>query len=170
LSRLIDQRPEPPRLVESDAFSLLAIAQLANDSKAGIPFEEMAEVDDSPGVRTVDMIVPTTSQDLIAGISPQVEDGPLPREDVSAHVALRVDHPPTLPSPPHGSPRRRRERTPALTEPGGGDQLTEDRQPGRSALPAIMIAMPTAEIYTLLLAGLLVGGVLWVVTRFMDRD
>lgn len=36
--------------------------------------------------------------------------------------------------------------------------------------PAIMIAMPTAEIYTLLLAGLLVGGVLWVVTRFGDRD
>ena len=33
-----------------------------------------------------------------------------------------------------------------------------------------MIAMPTAEIYTLLLAGLLVTGVLWVVTRFIDRD
>ena len=43
-------------------------------------------------------------------------------------------------------------------------------QLGRSTSPAIMIAMPTAEIYTLLLAGLLVGGVLWVVTRFMDRD
>ncbi len=41
---------------------------------------------------------------------------------------------------------------------------------GRSSVPAIMIAMPTAEIYTLLLAGLLVGGVLWVVTRFIDRD
>ena len=36
--------------------------------------------------------------------------------------------------------------------------------------PAIMIGMPTAEIYTLLLAGLLIGGVLWVVTRFIDRD
>ncbi len=36
--------------------------------------------------------------------------------------------------------------------------------------PAIIIAMPTAEIYTLLLAGLLIGGVLWVVTRFIDRD
>ena len=34
----------------------------------------------------------------------------------------------------------------------------------------MMIAMPTAEIYTLLLAGLLVGGVLWVVARFSDRD
>ena len=33
-----------------------------------------------------------------------------------------------------------------------------------------MIVMPTAEIYTLLLAGLLIGGVLWVVTRFIDRD
>ena len=33
-----------------------------------------------------------------------------------------------------------------------------------------MIAMPTAEIYTLLLAGLLVAGVLWFVTRFSDRD
>ena len=33
-----------------------------------------------------------------------------------------------------------------------------------------MIAMPTAEIYTLLLAGLLVGGVLWVAARFIDRD
>ena len=43
-------------------------------------------------------------------------------------------------------------------------------EPGRSSVPAIMIAMPTAEIYTLLLAGLLVGGVLWVVTRFSDRD
>ena len=43
-------------------------------------------------------------------------------------------------------------------------------QPERSSVPAIMIAMPTAEIYTLLLAGLLVGGVLWVVSRFIDRD
>ena len=33
-----------------------------------------------------------------------------------------------------------------------------------------MITMPTAEIYTLLLAGLLIAGVLWVVTRFIDRD
>jgi hypothetical protein len=41
---------------------------------------------------------------------------------------------------------------------------------GRVWGPAIMIAMPTAEIYTLLLAGLLVAGVLWVVTRFIDRD
>jgi hypothetical protein len=37
-------------------------------------------------------------------------------------------------------------------------------------VPAIMIAVPTAEIYTLVLAGLVVGGVLWVVTRFIDRD
>lgn len=33
-----------------------------------------------------------------------------------------------------------------------------------------MIAMPTAEIYTLLLAGLFVLGVLWVASRFIDRD
>lgn len=33
-----------------------------------------------------------------------------------------------------------------------------------------MIAMPTAEIYTLLLAGLLVAGALWVVTRFTGGD
>ena len=33
-----------------------------------------------------------------------------------------------------------------------------------------MIDLPTAEIYTLLLAGLLVAGVLWVATRFIDRD
>jgi len=33
-----------------------------------------------------------------------------------------------------------------------------------------MVAMPTAEIYTLLLAGLLAAGVLWVVIRFIDRD
>jgi hypothetical protein len=33
-----------------------------------------------------------------------------------------------------------------------------------------MVPMPTAEIYTLLLAALLVGGVLWVVSRFTDRD
>jgi hypothetical protein len=33
-----------------------------------------------------------------------------------------------------------------------------------------MIAMPTAEIYTLLLAGRLVGRVLWVVTRLTDRE
>ena len=32
-----------------------------------------------------------------------------------------------------------------------------------------MVAMPTAEIYTLLLAGLLVAGVLWVVARFHRR-
>ena len=46
----------------------------------------------------------------------------------------------------------------------------EREESGRSSVPAIMIAMPTAEIYTLLLAGLLVGGVLWVVSRFIDRD
>ena len=47
------------------------------------------------------------------------------------------------------------------------DQVSrEDRSSG----PVIMIAMPTAEIYTLLLAALLVAGVLWVVTRFIDRD
>jgi hypothetical protein len=39
-----------------------------------------------------------------------------------------------------------------------------------STPPVIMIGMPTAEIYTLVLAGLLVGGVLWVVSRFTDRD
>jgi hypothetical protein len=33
-----------------------------------------------------------------------------------------------------------------------------------------MMAMPTAEIYTLLLAGLVAAGVLWLVTRFIDRD
>ncbi len=33
-----------------------------------------------------------------------------------------------------------------------------------------MMGMPTAEIYTLLLAGLLALGVLWVVARFIDRD
>ena len=50
-----------------------------------------------------------------------------------------------------------RHREPALRKPG-------------SSVPAIMVAMPTAEIYTLLLAGLLVAGVLWVLTRFIDRD
>ena len=43
-------------------------------------------------------------------------------------------------------------------------------QSARSSVPAIMVAMPTAEIYTLLLAGLVVAGVLWVLTRFIDRD
>jgi hypothetical protein len=33
-----------------------------------------------------------------------------------------------------------------------------------------MMAMPTAEIYTLLLAGLLAVVVLWLVARFKDRD
>jgi hypothetical protein len=33
-----------------------------------------------------------------------------------------------------------------------------------------MMAMPTAEIYTLLLAGLLAVVVLWLVARFNDRD
>jgi hypothetical protein len=33
-----------------------------------------------------------------------------------------------------------------------------------------MMAMPTAEIYTWLLAGLFAAGVLWLVTRFDDRD
>jgi hypothetical protein len=33
-----------------------------------------------------------------------------------------------------------------------------------------MMAMPTAEIYTVLLAVLLVAGVLWLATRFTDRD
>jgi hypothetical protein len=33
-----------------------------------------------------------------------------------------------------------------------------------------MVAMPTAEIYTLVIAGLIVGGVLWVVIRLTDRD
>jgi hypothetical protein len=34
----------------------------------------------------------------------------------------------------------------------------------------MMMAMPTAEIYTLLFAGLLAVGVLWLVARFKDRD
>lgn len=33
-----------------------------------------------------------------------------------------------------------------------------------------MVGMPTAEIYILLLAVLLVAGLYWVVTRFTDRD
>ena len=33
-----------------------------------------------------------------------------------------------------------------------------------------MMAMPIAEIYALLLAGLLAVGVLWLVARFNDRD
>lgn len=33
-----------------------------------------------------------------------------------------------------------------------------------------MVAVPTAEVYTLLLAVLLVAGVLWVLTQFHDRD
>ncbi len=33
-----------------------------------------------------------------------------------------------------------------------------------------MMAMPTAEIYTLLLAGLLAVVVIWLVARFKDRD
>ncbi len=33
-----------------------------------------------------------------------------------------------------------------------------------------MMAMPTAEVYTLLLAALVAAGVLWLVTRFNDRD
>ena len=36
--------------------------------------------------------------------------------------------------------------------------------------PAIMMSMPTAEIYTLLLAGALAVGVIWLVARFHDRD
>jgi len=49
----------------------------------------------------------------------------------------------------------------------GAADLTERE---RSWGPVIMRAMPTAEIYTLLLAGLLAVGVLWVVARFKDRD
>ncbi len=49
----------------------------------------------------------------------------------------------------------------------GVTELTENE---RSRVPVIMWAMPTAEIYTLLLAGLLAVGVIWVVARFTDRD
>ena len=36
--------------------------------------------------------------------------------------------------------------------------------------PVIMMGMPTAEIYTLLLAGLVAAGLLWLVIRFNERD
>jgi hypothetical protein len=47
---------------------------------------------------------------------------------------------------------------------------THRAEQGPLERPAIMMAMPTAEIYTLLLAGLLAAGVIWLVTRFNDRD
>lgn len=33
-----------------------------------------------------------------------------------------------------------------------------------------MMGVPTAEIYTLLLAGVIAVGVVWLVARFNDRD
>lgn len=34
----------------------------------------------------------------------------------------------------------------------------------------MMTAMPTAEIYTLLFAGVVAVGVIWLAARFFDRD
>ena len=36
--------------------------------------------------------------------------------------------------------------------------------------PAIMLTMGSAEIYTMLLAVVLIGGALWVISRFTHRD
>ena len=58
-------------------------------------FEAMRQVNDSAGVRTVDLVVPTTGTDLVACISTHAQDGPLVLKEVLADVALRVDHPPT---------------------------------------------------------------------------
>jgi len=96
----IDQWPEHPSAIDSAALRLLSVGQLAHDLKTGVPLEQMVEVNDSPGVRAVRVVVPATSQDLITCIPAEVEDGPLIGEDMRADVALRVAHPPTVLRPP----------------------------------------------------------------------
>ncbi len=53
---------------------------------------------------------------------------------------------------------------PTACSPAGVEEAT-----GKLA-PAIMKPMGPAEIYTILLAALLVGGALWVLSRFAHRD
>ena len=96
----IGKRPYHPSPTDSAALRLLSVGQLANDLKTGVPLEQMVEVNDSPGVSTLRVVVPAACQDLVPCIPAQVEDGPRIREDMRAHVALRVDHPPTLLRPP----------------------------------------------------------------------
>lgn len=67
--------------------------------------------------------------------------------------------------PPHRLPRSDR----LLTRPTVTPSPVATIEDSRSCLSSLT-TMGSAEIYTMMLAVLLVGGVLWVISRFTHRD
>lgn len=134
------------------------------------------------GARDPNRVLPTWSS-LCGDAAPSE---PLTERPSWVPTASRAKTPRTRSSCPNQAARRARRcpgvegpraawstsvaQTRASADRGRTGPSFSGREAERSNLPVIMIGMPMAEIYTVLLAGLLVGGVLWVVTRFTDRD